>query len=342
VTAHVRGRLSAYLDGELPPEERSAVEQHLRVCAPCAHRLEDLAALDDAARALTIDAPPGYFEDLPARVRARLDKPTRRAWRPPAWGWAVAAALLLAIVTPATLLQRETRPQAPATGRAGPEPTIPAQQAAVPRDDVAPTPVPERTTAPTVAYPAPAKRVSPNTDELDRLEDRPEELAKPRRREAPSAGPVRPAEPLEEARATEAKEEHEGRADAASAAAGAPQARDDAAKAFAAPPALAGSRAVAAQTCAASLLASPAPGSLAEARQRRAGWSDCARQAQDAAGADEARVRLVEAGAAVYRLSGDENDLRQTLVDAAAYLARSDALQPERVRAVLGELERRP
>src|SRR6185436_20850234 len=99
----------------------------------------DLASLDDAARALPIDAPPGYFEDLPARVRARLDTPTRRAWRPPAWSWAVAAALLLAIVTPATLLHREARPQAPAapaTARARPEATIPAQQAAVPRDDV--------------------------------------------------------------------------------------------------------------------------------------------------------------------------------------------------------------
>jgi Putative zinc-finger len=103
VSAHVVDRLSAYLDGELEAADRREVEAHLRLCGECARHLEDLAAVDELARALPLEAPGGYFETLPARVRFKVAAGRRRGPRLPVWSWAVAAALLLAVVTPALL-----------------------------------------------------------------------------------------------------------------------------------------------------------------------------------------------------------------------------------------------
>ncbi len=75
-----RDRLSARLDGELPPAELAAVEAHLTGCAECsayAGRLETLRALTAALP--REPAPAG----LPARVAARIRAVRRRrlAWR---------------------------------------------------------------------------------------------------------------------------------------------------------------------------------------------------------------------------------------------------------------------
>lgn len=112
---HEQERLSAYLDGELLPAEMAAVKAHVSACQDCAARLAELAAVDRAAAALPATAPSGYFETLPARVRARLEPraPTRRF---PVWTWAAAAALLLAVITPLTLWQRPASDASPSTG----------------------------------------------------------------------------------------------------------------------------------------------------------------------------------------------------------------------------------
>ena len=55
--------------------------------------------------------------------------------------------------------------------------------------------------------------------------------------------------------------------------------------------------------------------------------------------ADEARVRVVEAGIEAWRAAGHEADLTQARLDARAYLARADAEQPERVRRALEATE---
>jgi len=107
---HPGERLSAYVDDELPPADRTAVEAHLRECAACSRLLEELLAVDSAALSLTVQAPAGYFEAFPERVRARLL--ARRARRVPAWTWAAAAALLLAVITPLTILERRDAPSA--------------------------------------------------------------------------------------------------------------------------------------------------------------------------------------------------------------------------------------
>jgi hypothetical protein len=114
---HVDDRLSAYLDGELPALEQAAVETHLGSCEACAGRLGQLASVDEAVRALALDTPEGYFDDFAARVRGRLDPPRKRAL--PAWTWAAAAVLLLAVVTPLTVrrLQEEDALPVPAAAK---------------------------------------------------------------------------------------------------------------------------------------------------------------------------------------------------------------------------------
>jgi hypothetical protein len=111
MSAHERERLSAYLDSELSPAERAEVEAHLATCEECAALVARMGALNDVLRELPVEAPSGYFDSFPGRVRARLEKegpsrPRRGAarpgWRLPVWTWAAAAALLLAVLTPLT------------------------------------------------------------------------------------------------------------------------------------------------------------------------------------------------------------------------------------------------
>jgi hypothetical protein len=129
VSAHERERLSAYLDDELPPAERAAVELHLAACAECRGRLSELAAVDEAAAGLPADAPDGYFDGFARRVRERLEqrpaahtKPAagvRVGRRLPSWTWAVAAALLLAVVTPLTWRERNAERRTERTNTPG-------------------------------------------------------------------------------------------------------------------------------------------------------------------------------------------------------------------------------
>ena len=62
-------RLSEYLDDELPPDERSALEQHLRHCAACGAVLADLKRIVTRARGLE-DRPPE--RDLWPGIAARI------------------------------------------------------------------------------------------------------------------------------------------------------------------------------------------------------------------------------------------------------------------------------
>jgi anti-sigma factor RsiW len=106
MSAHVLDRLSAYLDGELSPPDRALVAEHLAGCEECSRRLQALTLVDAAARELPAEPPRGYFSSFPGRVRRRLEGDTRgRSWRVPAWTWAAAAAALLAVVAPLTLLR---------------------------------------------------------------------------------------------------------------------------------------------------------------------------------------------------------------------------------------------
>lgn len=117
-----RERLSAYVDGELPPGEAAETAEHLASCAACAREYEAvLQTVQTVREGLVRHHAPDV---LRARVRTALrDEPAerapvaRRAWRAP-WQapWrAVAAALVVAVVSSGlTLLAADRRPAEPA------------------------------------------------------------------------------------------------------------------------------------------------------------------------------------------------------------------------------------
>lgn len=66
--------LGAYLDGELPQDQRAAVESHVRECGDCAASLEQLRRLEELARGSAV--PPVAEAEWAAtwgRVAARLE-----------------------------------------------------------------------------------------------------------------------------------------------------------------------------------------------------------------------------------------------------------------------------
>jgi hypothetical protein len=222
VSEHEHERLSAYLDGELPPEEMSRVAAHVAACAECAARLAEFAAVDEAAAALAANAPSGYFEALPGRMRSRLEPRGSGARKLPAWTWAVAAALLLAVVTPLTLSRRPAlqtapareqpaaapipAPEAPASSEPASPPALeppPAKlQKALPRQaapppPAAPGPGMADSAAPLASQPQasqPQANAAPSLTDL-RLKREQEGFAAP-----PADAERRPAEPAPEAR----------------------------------------------------------------------------------------------------------------------------------------------
>jgi len=376
VKEHSLERLSAYLDGDLRRDERTAVEAHLAECAECSRRLEEYARLDVLARKLPVEPPEDYFESFSGRVRARLENPeqARRPWKLPVWSWAAAAALVVAVVAPLTL--REPL----GSRRAAP--------AAAPRQDVP--------KAPPAAAPAPSRDGS---RALEILATR--DLAPP-----PAATPASPARSGEAVR----QEASRGRDQASlrvmepePSLAGAPAAagarvsapdREDAHPAAEAQPAAdadafaerqktgpfateewrsgarerpaaleasaaqgpggsraqpqAGQRALLAGADAQqpwapvleSLLLHKEPRTASEYHALRRSWLAFARQYPESRWADEARVRALEALLAAYRSGGDRNDLQLLGEEARGYLASPDARQKPRVRALLEGAEK--
>ena len=149
MSGHPGERLSALLDGELSAVERAAVEAHLRECAACARELEELAAVDAFAREVPVEAPSGYFDQLPGRVRARVRRPARIP-RMAVWAAAAAAAVMAVVVTP-VVFQREQSVMAPApqaVSQATPPATMPPP--AVPA--VAPAPAERAAVAPSAGF----------------------------------------------------------------------------------------------------------------------------------------------------------------------------------------------
>ncbi|MDR7485420.1 MAG: anti-sigma factor [Armatimonadota bacterium] len=98
-------QLSAYLDGELSPEEMADVRSHLDRCADCR---EDLEAIRATKRLLGRLEPPPLPADFAEGLRARLarDALRRLAWAPARWQWwprpaavLLAAALAVVLIT---------------------------------------------------------------------------------------------------------------------------------------------------------------------------------------------------------------------------------------------------
>ena len=127
-------RLSEYLDGDLPAEERETLAAHLRECADCAATLADLRRVSGRARAL-VDRDPAA--DLWPGIAARIGATTpasgtpvvplaRRAGR--RWSFTIpqlaAAAIALMVVSGGTVLMLHPSP-ATAPQVATPAPAAP-------------------------------------------------------------------------------------------------------------------------------------------------------------------------------------------------------------------------
>lgn len=191
MSAHVIEQLSAYMDGELAAAERQAIGAHLRLCAECARHLEDLAAVDELARALPAEAPAGYFDSLPARVRFKTTARPRRALRMPAWSWAAAAAVLLAVIVPLTLEHRPGPPAVATTEGPSAASAPPAASVAPP----APTTEPAKKEAPFGEPQAPARLASGDEAKRNRVDALRDDV-KAREQAAFAVAPAPPAAPV--------------------------------------------------------------------------------------------------------------------------------------------------
>jgi anti-sigma factor RsiW len=344
---HVTDQLSPYMDDELSEPERSAVAAHLRACPSCGRHLQELRAVDVAARELPLAVPDGYFDAFRATLRKRLER-SRPAPRPiaPAWTLAAAAALVLAVLAPRLL--REPRVAAP--------PAVPAPAPARPAPPFSP-PLPEAEQAEPAA-PA-AKTPAPRGEAQDRLADQGGRLAKrdqPPARAPATTPPAAPSAP--QANEVQAPGYAAAPAEADSGAPPPPaqvKAEPEAARDFEGRPAgeqkerrdkKAGTLAATGERAARSapgaggfdLLLRRRVSSAEEARTLRDAWLAYAQEEEAGIRADEARVRAIEAGAEAWRRGRDDSDRERAERDGREYLARADARQRDRVRAVLRSL----
>jgi putative zinc finger protein len=360
---HVTERLSAYMDEELGEADRAQVDAHLRGCPACARHLEELRAVDAAARALPLEVPDGYFEAFSGRVRRRLAPagPRRRLYAP-AWtfrvGAAAAAAVVLALLTPRLL-------RGPGAGVAVPTPSVPAAHAVPPAATVSggagapaapPPPAAAKTdarAADAAARPATRNEPAPRAGLGRRLEEQappqtpppPAAAAAPTREHArdatggaPASGYAAPPPAADELQKAPLETAPQAKMEAESGAAGREESKERRDKAALGPLLRDRAGSAPASDGRFQLLLRKTASSAAEARALRDSWRAFARDEATGPRADEARVRAVEAGAEAWRKGRDEKDRAEAQREGREYLERSDALQPDRVRAALKTL----
>ena len=293
-------------------------------------------------------------------------------WQLPAWTWAVAAALLLAVVTPLTLrraplLQPSRSPAArePAASPARPAPPTQAAEG-LPKPRAVPSTTAGRTVSPDVEGPLRSARAEAEAVRRDApapAEKRgktpaaaaaanqavvadsvaPGELAAPERElgvqpEAAFA-PAPPAAPA--VASAESGTSRSGDTFAATPRAGSAAGALTAARRAAPEATLAEAKNADAGSSADrafARLATDTPRDASGWRARREAWRAFVAAYPESPLVDEARVRVIEASVSAWRAGADPTDLARAREDAQAYLARKDAVQAARVRALLDGL----
>lgn len=133
-------RLSEYLDGELPADERVALEAHLAGCAACTETLDQLRRVVGRAHAMvdrpvTDDLWPGIAARIGAGGAPVIDLAAERARRRVSLSLpqlAAAAVLLLAAGAGATLVAARPEAPAPAVAASGTTPSLRVVPAGLP------------------------------------------------------------------------------------------------------------------------------------------------------------------------------------------------------------------
>lgn len=101
MSAHrIERQLSAYLDGELTPEEAAGVRAHLDSCEPCRAELASLRATKSLLGRLPQPALPAGFA---AGLWSRIERPAPRRWLwwpRPAMALAAAALAVVLVAVP--------------------------------------------------------------------------------------------------------------------------------------------------------------------------------------------------------------------------------------------------
>ena len=95
----MREDLSAYFDGELLPDDREALDSHLRDCADCLRELNTLKRVDDAyAKLASVKAPAGFEASVRETVKSGKSTTFQRRSIGPRWAGPLVAAAAAAIV----------------------------------------------------------------------------------------------------------------------------------------------------------------------------------------------------------------------------------------------------
>jgi predicted anti-sigma-YlaC factor YlaD len=71
VHSRLTERMSAYLEGELPSEEKAAVEQHLATCAQCRTNFDQFRETVGSLSKLKRKAPRSFLPDIQQQINAR-------------------------------------------------------------------------------------------------------------------------------------------------------------------------------------------------------------------------------------------------------------------------------
>jgi anti-sigma factor RsiW len=71
VHSRLTERFSAYLEGELPPDEKAAVEQHLGTCIQCRTNLQQFRETIDKLSQLKKKAPRSFLPEIQQQIHAR-------------------------------------------------------------------------------------------------------------------------------------------------------------------------------------------------------------------------------------------------------------------------------
>jgi len=71
VHTRLNERMSAYLEGELPNEEKAAVEQHLATCIQCRTNLNQFRATIGKLSQLKKKAPRSFLPDIQQQIHTR-------------------------------------------------------------------------------------------------------------------------------------------------------------------------------------------------------------------------------------------------------------------------------